>query len=368
MDKNVAIIGAGIFGCSTAIELAKKGFKVTIFERADNILKGASTINHLRHHYGFHYPRSKETVEEIKIARESFEKEYGECVSNFFDDYYGCSKVNSKTSPEDFIKFCDNLGLPYEIKWPSKDYMSREKIGVCIKTPERVYDPDILKGLIFKKIRENKILLKLNHKIIGGEILGKEKILEAECGTKIFKERFNFVINSTYSNFNNFNKWFGFPRKKLQYELMELLEVYVPNAEKIGLTIMDGAFSSVLPRGEKGTFTLGHVDASVLKTVIGDDIDSVVMASEKIESNKKEILDKGIEDYPFLSEAIVVNSLYITRVVKADVDSTDERPSEITKYGNGMYSIFGGKIITCVDIARKISEKVNAELDINSSL
>lgn len=358
----IGVIGAGIFGCSIAIELAKRGFDATIFERNNNILEGASTINHLRHHYGFHYPRSKETVQEIKIARESFEEEYGECVSEFFDDYYGCSRINSKTTPENFIKFCDDMKLEYEIGWPEDKYLDKTNIGVCVKTKERVYDPDILKGLLLDKLKKYKIKLKLNHKILSGEINGKIKKLISLCGDRKFEENFDFVINATYSNFNSFNSWFGFPKKKLQYELMELLELYIPGGKKIGLTIMDGEFSSVLPRGEKGTFTLGHVDSSVLKRVIADDIDPVVMASGKIESNRKKILEDGIKDFPFLKDAIVVKSLFITRVVKPNVEDTDERPSEITSYGNGMYSIFGGKIITCIEISKKVADSIQKEL------
>ena len=59
--KKVAVIGSGIFGCTAALELSED-FDVTIFDRAGGILEGASTINHLRHHLGFHYPRSKETA------------------------------------------------------------------------------------------------------------------------------------------------------------------------------------------------------------------------------------------------------------------------------------------------------------------
>ena len=60
--------------------------------------------------------------------------------------------------------------------------------------------------------------------------------------------------------------------------------------------------------------------------------------------------------FPFLKKAIFIRSMFVTRVVKSDVGNTDERPSEITDYGNGMYSIFGGKVITCVDIAKEINE------------
>jgi len=361
--KRIGIIGSGIFGCMAAIELSRKGHKVTVYDRSGDILSGASTINHLRHHYGFHYPRSKETVEEIKKARICFEEEFGESISEFFDDYYGVSLTGSKTTPEDFIKFCDNLKLPYEIKSPEKGFIDESKIGVCIKTPERVYDPDILKGILLRNFKDGKIRLKLNHLIVGGKICGKNKIIQFECGGIRSEEEFDIVINATYSNFNQFNKWFGFPRKKLLYELVELLELSIPIDKKIGLTIMDGEFSSILPRGEKGTFTLGHVKESVLKAVVSDDLDTFKMSLENTSSNKENILKKGIEDFPFLKNATIIRSLFVTRVVKANVDATDERPSEITSCGNGMYSIFGGKIITAVNIARRLAEIIDSEED-----
>jgi len=358
----IGIIGAGVFGLSAALELSKNDYPVTVFDRADDILTGASTVNHLRHHYGFHYPRSKETVEEIQKARVSFEKEFGNCVSNFFEDYYGVSLIGSQTTPENFIKFCNNMKLPYEIAWPDKEYLDRSKIGICIKTPERVYDPDRMRTILIEKISDTSMKMRMNSTIIGGEISGKLKTLEIESSDEISRETFDFLVNATYSNFNSFNKWFGFSRKKFQYEKMELLELEIPEQDKIGLTIMDGEFSSVLPRGEKkNRFTLGHVDASVLERVIGDDLDSAVMSYKNTKSNKYDILKRGIEDFPFLKKANLVKSLYVTRVVKPDVDDTDERPSEITDYGNGMYSIFGGKVITCVNIGKKIFELISEQ-------
>ena len=363
--KKIGIIGAGIFGCSTALDLVKERFEVVILERAENILVGASTINHLRHHYGFHYPRSKETVQEIKSSRQNFEQEYGESISDYFDDYYGVSKNSSKTDAKDFIRFCDDMDLPYKIAWPEEKFMDRSRVAICVQTPERVYDPDILKGIILSRIKKTSIKLKLNHKVVRGAIIGKIKKLEIELGNQVYKyeEEFDYIINATYSSFNNFHKWFGFPRKKLQYELVELLEMYIPNTKKVGLTIMDGEFSALLPRGEKGTFTLGHVKESILSAVISDDLDPVVMASENIKSNKEEILRKGIEDFPFLKDAKIIRPMVITRVVKSDVEETDERPSEITVYGNGMYSIFGGKVITCIDIAQKITDLIKQEVN-----
>ena len=62
---NIAIIGSGFFGASCAIKLAKK-HKVDIFEKKKYILCGASRANQFRFHLGYHYPRSKKTMLEIK--------------------------------------------------------------------------------------------------------------------------------------------------------------------------------------------------------------------------------------------------------------------------------------------------------------
>ena len=62
----VAIIGAGIFGANCAIELGKS-CDVTLFERNNDIMLEASFINQYRHHWGYHYPRSDKTVQDIRM-------------------------------------------------------------------------------------------------------------------------------------------------------------------------------------------------------------------------------------------------------------------------------------------------------------
>ena len=61
----IAIVGAGFFGTTSAIILAKK-HKVHLYEKENDILLGASKKNQLRFHLGYHYPRSIKTVDEIK--------------------------------------------------------------------------------------------------------------------------------------------------------------------------------------------------------------------------------------------------------------------------------------------------------------
>lgn len=51
----VAVIGAGIQGCSVALELASRGVPVTLFEQRSRVLDGASRHNEGKIHLGFVY-------------------------------------------------------------------------------------------------------------------------------------------------------------------------------------------------------------------------------------------------------------------------------------------------------------------------
>jgi len=359
----IAVIGAGVFGCSAAIELSKKGHEVVIFERAKEILSGASTNNHLRHHYGYHYPRSKETALESINARKSFEKEYKECVIDGFPAYYAVAKEGSKSTPEQFLKFCDDLSLPYEIVETDPMIFNPSKISLCIKTPEPAYDPKILKEIILKKLKEPNISLNLDCEVVGGEILENElKRIRVKQGNKEFFKDFDIVISAIYSNFNKINVWFGFPKKTFRYDLMELVDVKLPINERVAAMVVDGDFCTFVPLSEKGVVRLGNSKQVFLKTVVSDSLDIDSLIKENSLSNKDKIISESIPYYPILKEAKYIRSTFVVRIIKASVESTDERPSETTEHGKGIFSIFGGKVITSIETAKKLAsyiEKLN---------
>ena len=359
-NASIAVIGAGVFGITTALHLVAAGHNVTLFEQHDTILKGASTNNHWRHHIGYHYPRSKETVDEIKAATQSFEKVYKSTLVNDFVSYYAVSKEGSATTPQQFLKFCDKEKLPYEICEPPEDLIVKDKISLCIKTPEAVYDMDIFKSILEKQLHNSSVRLLLQHQIIGGSKEGIKKILNIKNKLKKYEEKFDVVICATYSNFNDFHTWFGFPKKEVQYDLMELLEIEIPGKKRFAVTIMDGPFSSLLPRGKKGTFTLGNVKYSVLKELVAKEKDSTVLTTDQVSSNRDIIMKISKELIPCLRNAKVLKSFFVTRVVKAHQKNDDARPTEITDYGNGFYSIFAGKVITCVQTAEKLTKLVQS--------
>ena len=52
---SVAILGGGFQGCCTAIELAMRGTRVTLYERNSILLAGAATASEGKIHLGYNY-------------------------------------------------------------------------------------------------------------------------------------------------------------------------------------------------------------------------------------------------------------------------------------------------------------------------
>ena len=46
--NKIAIVGAGIFGCSVALELDKEGYEIVLFEKEADIMLMATKNNHNR--------------------------------------------------------------------------------------------------------------------------------------------------------------------------------------------------------------------------------------------------------------------------------------------------------------------------------
>ena len=75
---NVVIIGGGIAGCCSALELAKKGHQVTILEQADDILQGTSARTPGRMGLGYHY-FDFDTAKRYMEQTVHFMRHYSDC-------------------------------------------------------------------------------------------------------------------------------------------------------------------------------------------------------------------------------------------------------------------------------------------------
>lgn len=356
-DKVIAIIGAGIFGCKIALALAEQNkYNILLFERKDGIMEGCSKNNQNRAHKGFHYPRDLKTAQQCQLGFKRFVDEFPECIANDFPNAYFIASRDSLTSPEAYIKFCKDANLEYEIiDAKNHAYVRGCDLGILCK--EVIYDCEILKTILVKKIL-NKSQINL---FCGTEILAIKKTDNGyNIETSDYSYKADIVINCCYSEINRFTQELGFDVVKQQYEYtaIPIIELDMP---KQGITIVDGQFMTLLPHGKSNNFLLYHVKHSVIDKQVGithdqDWNDKNTSPFAKIDHDAffKKIVEDCTGFVPVLAHAKLVGFLQSPRMVLANRDKDDARPSIITNYGNNYYTIFAGKIDHCIWVADEI--------------
>jgi predicted dehydrogenase len=355
----VAIIGGGIFGTNCAIELGTF-CDVTIFEKNEDIMQEASFVNQYRHHWGYHYPRSSETVKDIGNAIVDFENLYEKAIIRNFPTYYFIAKNKSKISTKEYIKFCEKHNLPFTLENPEKGFVDETKINLSMKTLEPIYNYKKLKNLVESYLKKSShIKLELHSEVIHGKIENnsmKTLTYKNQNGTTS-KESFDYVINATYSKYNQFNKWFNFPIKPVRIDLVEALIIKLP-IPKISLAIMDGPFTNLVPTDEDHLFTLVHIKESILERYVP--ITGLPKTKKPSFTRIKETLKESAKWFPILHKAELVETRYVFRAVNAHREHDDARPSDLTYYGFGCWSILGGKIINSVTTAKNIAREIKS--------
>ena len=362
----VAIIGAGIFGISCALELAET-CQVIVYEQNSEIMRGGTFGSQRRHHYGYHYPRSPETVRQCQEAKKDFVDVWGAAIVDGFPAYYAIAKENSLTTAEQFFMFCESLKLPYEISYPSEDFLDRSRVETCVKTKEPVYDYSRLCELAKDKILSNPhIQIKFRNMVVGCEFSETDstKIVLAKVAGEVYRESFDFVINATYANHNVFCNWLGFAVSPLEFRLKELVVVELPRPKLLAVTVMDGLFVTLIPFGDGGRYyTLGDVARSMHDVKISTDGPpwSKADIAGRV-SRFPEMQENNPFFIPIIKDVKYVKSIFSILPVLPDSNSTDERITAVTDHGRGCWSVFEGKIITCVTAAKTIKRNLQKQL------
>lgn len=305
---------------------------------------------------GFHYPRDLSTARQSFDGFESFYKKYKKCIKTNFPNYYLIAKEDSKTNLDEYFNFSSSLGAPHE-KVNKLLPSNTQNCDGGIKCSEYVYDCDQLRRMIFKEINQTDIDLILSTKVIS---IKKNKGFQIsyDNGTSEF---FDAIVNCSYYNINQFNKNLNISSEATKYEYTINFIIDLP-LEHIGLTIMDGPFVTLLPFGKPGRFILYHVKHSVLKTVVNH---TPPKEWESLNTSPTSLLDikqlfiKTIEDssyfIPILKKARFVKILESPRMILANKEASDARPSIINTPLKNYLTVFSGKIDHCFSVADKIS-------------
>ena len=257
MTKDKIIIGAGLYGLYSALYCGKKGENVVVFEYESEPFKRATYINQARVHMGYHYPRSYSTA--IKSANyfNRFNNDFSFCVYTAFSKIYATSTNFSWSNASQFEKFCKAANIKCEEINPNKIFRQNMCDGAFL-TQEYTYDAHMLRDYLIEEISKcTNIEIIYNARIQNIFKKNENYVITLESGESYESV---FVLNATYASVNQILCKLGFEPFKIKYELCEIIICKVnEELKKVGITIMDGPFFSIMPFGKTGYHSLTSV-------------------------------------------------------------------------------------------------------------
>lgn len=242
----IAIIGCGVGGACTALELAKYAQDVTIFESSAKILNRTSAHTPGRLGLGFHYPGdySLETAKTILSAAIVLKQTYPSAIVGYKDSdrsslskgWYFLTK-DSQTSSDAFLDYCskirdvyNNLCITtntqffghandfYRILLPSEyeKIIDKNKVILGIETHESIINWPILANQIKQELSLYKnIHILTNHRVLS---LSRQnnvyKILVKVDESYDLEDVFDIIINSSCDYRISLDHKFGFKEQK----------------------------------------------------------------------------------------------------------------------------------------------------------
>lgn len=331
------VVGGGIFGSTAAISLSNNGYYVELHEALDDIMKCATGINQYRLHRGYHYPRSKETAKGCQKGLKSFEKKYSDSIlKKDIKHLYAIATKNSLVTSDEYLDFLNDIDLSY------KTINSLPNTDLTIEVEEGLFDHNILKTLVETKLKSSNVNVKFNTTTKTSDL-----------------KKYDIVVIATYSRLNDLlgNK------KQYQFEVCEKPVVKLPPRYKNkSIVIMDGPFMCLDPYGYTDYHVLGNVVHAIHETNIGytpnisylkEYLNKGIIKNPKY-TNIKQFIETGKQFFEDFDQLEHIGSLYTIRTVLKDRDHDDARPTLVNYEGDNIYTLFSGKIDTCVEASKEL--------------
>jgi glycine/D-amino acid oxidase-like deaminating enzyme len=366
-EVDVLVIGGGLFGCLSAIEVSRKGFNVRLLEKNSSLMNAASSNNQNRLHLGYHYPRDLETAVQCQRGFKAFTDRYANSILGHFTNAYFISSDRSKVTFSEYIEFCQNANLPINTINLKRFEVPIHNVEGGLFTNEVVYDTHVVKDQVLEELAANNVNYECSSLVESVEESDKGFIAHTSNG----KIRSRAIVNCTYANVNSFNKHLGLAELNLQYELTIIPVIRWRNGKPpIGITVMDGEFFSIMPFGKSNKYLLYHVNYAVRQTVIGSAYPEHWMHPKSaVEENEarqafSDMVNASCYWLPDLRDAEYVDYLATVRVVLVDTSDTDRRPSLIEKMAttSPFYNILSGKINHSLWVSSELASALQRDL------
>jgi hypothetical protein len=316
-----------------------------------------------------HYPRDLETAREALQSYEKFKAMFPQSIKEL-DQYYAISKSDTKTSPEEYLKFAQNIGIDFtEIK--PELFFKDDSVDLLLKVPESTFDVATLKSHILSMLGNTRnIKLRLNCEI---QTIHNEEIQPILVTKDGEKESFDKVIFSSYAMCRKHFQKLTLKDLQIEYQICQVVLGVTTVLRNTGITIMDGPFWSVMPYGK----TVYHSLTNVKYTPLGISMDSKLKCQEihqkcgelsiydcnhcqfRPEGNETlmlQELDKDLKNNDFR----YIKSIYTVKaVISSLVNPNAARPTQLLsdKTGNVM-GVLSGKVGSSIPLSMEIAEMI----------
>jgi FAD dependent oxidoreductase len=342
-SPRVAVIGAGVVGCTVAWRIREAlGFDVDVYERRDNILLETSAGTSNRLHYGYQYALSAETATTLRDYYERFTMAYGPCIVPS-TNYYGVAD-ESLISPRQYLDFCARCELPLEPRRPAGIFTHH--VLLSLLSVERSLDPDRLRELCRQKLQDHEV-----------------RVIFATA-TPPMLAAYDYVVSAVYGNPNLLHD--DTRQQEYAFSLCEMIMVKLPDGHReISAMIVYGPFMTIDVLGATGCHVLYHGAHGIHHGNVGKfpDIPAVYQpllyrytpASDLHGLTKAPLaLDAARRFFDCMPEARHIASNFVVRVQDPSHVRDAVRRTTIKEVQPGWYSIAASKLSACVSIADRM--------------
>lgn len=323
---NIAIAGAGWYGCHIASTL--KGFNATvkIFEKNNDIFLESSSNNQFRLHQGLHYARSSLTRHQSRDGFLRFSERYPAFSKPISENYYLVPKYESLIDFGTYFSIMFSSGIDIEkCDLNNLKYLDKTKFEGMLKCSEKILLNNKAKDYFSTLLQSN---LYTNTKITNVEEIDNKVLVN--------NEPFDYLIDATWGALEN--------NKECYYE-STLLLYYETDIEFPAITLVDGNLWSIYPTETEGLYTLSSVTHTPLGTYDNKDaaysrLNSI--STEEINAIRQLMEAQVIEYFPTFNEYFRFKGPQFSTKTKP-IGKVDNRHASVVR-NNNIFRINSGKV------------------------
>lgn len=348
------IVGGGFYGSLIADYLVReRGLaRVVLLERENDLMCRASYNNQARVHNGYHYPRSFTTAYRSRVNLPQFVREWQHAVDSRFTKLYAIARRHSKVTSAQFQRFCESIGASCQRAEPEHvNLFDKRLIEAVYLTEEFAFDADRIRQVARERLHRAGVQVMLGHDVVAFESIEggiAANALRLSDGS-LLQVRATWVFNCTYAGLNRATGPQGPSMTPLKHEITEMPLVAVPEElQRIGVTVMDGPFFSLMPFPARQLHTLSHVRYTPHLHWRDDALRDPYqeLAAYSRDSHFNWMIRDVARYMPSIANSVQRDSLFEVKTVLVRNEGDDGRPILFEEHAGlpGFYSVLGGKL------------------------